>query len=403
MRNRPLRMTRARKNQGGYALLLVVFFTALLVVGTMSVGLRILTEGKRQKEQEMIWRGQQYTRGIKLYYRKLGRFPTSMDDLTKPKIGNLRFMRQAYKDPMNKEDGSWRLIYVGPAGQLIGSLNPSLSNVQMPAAAGQTPGNATTTVGGQSGTLGGLGSSTTSGTSTQANGQGTTGSTPGTTGTGTAAQGTDTTGTGTAVPMGDTPTLVGGSIIGIGSMKPPQQNLQLPQAGGIGTPANALNGPASAGQTGVLGLLGGNSQPPTGGQPGQTGTPPAGTVPGTNSPATTGTPVSADQGGSSSDPSGIPSGDTPTIIGGNIIGVGSKVNKSSIIIYDKAKNYRLFEFIWDPSKDAFGVGQPGLQTGTGLGQPAGQTPFGQQPGQQPGQSPLNPPQNPPPQSPPPQQ
>src|SRR5262249_35199400 len=33
-------------------------------------------------------------------------------------------MRQAYKDPMNSKDGEWRLIYVGPAGQLIGSLKP---------------------------------------------------------------------------------------------------------------------------------------------------------------------------------------------------------------------------------------------------------------------------------------
>src|ERR1700676_3474210 len=134
MINKPL-MTRARKNQSGYALLLVVFLTALLVVGTMSIGLRILTEGKREKEQEMIWRGKQYTRGIKLYYRKLGRFPNSLDDLTKPKIGNIHFMRQAYKDPMNKEDGSWRLIYVGPAGQLIGSLNPP-QNLQIPGAPG---------------------------------------------------------------------------------------------------------------------------------------------------------------------------------------------------------------------------------------------------------------------------
>src|SRR5580692_12811634 len=130
-------LTRARKNQGGYALLLVVFLTALLVVGTMSIGLRVLTEGRREKEQEMIWRGKQYTRGIKLYYRKLGRFPTSMDDLVKPKIGNLRFMRQAYKDPMNKEDGSWRLIYVGPAGNLIGSLKPPQGGIQMPVAGGQ--------------------------------------------------------------------------------------------------------------------------------------------------------------------------------------------------------------------------------------------------------------------------
>jgi hypothetical protein len=84
-------------------------------------------------------------------------------------------------------------------------------------------------------------------------------------------------------------------------------------------------------------------------------------------------------------------------MGGNIIGVGSKINKSSIIIYDKAKNYRLFEFIWDPSKDNVMAGQPGAQVGTGIGQPAGQTPFGQQQNpanpQQPVQNPQQPPQN----------
>ena len=49
-------MLRVRKKQGGYALLLVVFLTALLVVGTMTVGLRVLTDGKREREKEMIWR-----------------------------------------------------------------------------------------------------------------------------------------------------------------------------------------------------------------------------------------------------------------------------------------------------------------------------------------------------------
>jgi hypothetical protein len=288
-------LTRARKNQGGYALLLVVFLTALLVVGTMSIGLRILTEGKREKEQEMIWRGQQYTRGIKLYYRKLGRFPTSMDDLTKPKIGNIRFMRQAYKDPMNKEDGSWRLIYVGPAGQLIGSLNPSLNNVQMPAAAGLpagTSGSATTALGGQPGAVGSFGpaSSTSPGTPVPANGQGTTGSAPGSTGTGTPAQATDTAGTGT-------------------------------------------------------------------------------------------------------NPQAVPMGDTPTLVGGSIIGVGSKINQPSIIVFEKAHNYRLFEFIWDPSKDLGIAGAPGQQIGiaTPAGTP-GQNPTGTQPPQQ---NPLNPPASPP--------
>ena len=44
-----------------------------------------------------------------------------LDDLTRQTNG-VRFLRHAYTDPMNKDDGSWRFIYVGPNGQLIGSL-----------------------------------------------------------------------------------------------------------------------------------------------------------------------------------------------------------------------------------------------------------------------------------------
>jgi hypothetical protein len=285
-----------RREENGYALLVVIFLVTLLLLSTMTVAPNVLTEGRREKEKEMIWRGKQYVRGVKLYYRKLGRFPTSLDDLTKPKVGTLRFMRQAYKDPMNKDDGTWRLIYVGPAGQLIGSL------------------------------------------------------------------------------------------------KPPQQNLQFSQAGNFGTPAAALASPSSPSPfgAGVANALQGlNGSQPSGTAPGTV----PGTTPGTTAPGTTGAPVSADQ-GTGSDPSQVPTGDTPTIVGGNIIGVGSKVNKSSIIIYDKAKNYRLYEFVWDPSKDNFGIGQPGLQTGTGLGQPIGQSPSGQQPGQNPTAPGQNPPQNP---------
>lgn len=69
----------------------------------------------------MIWRGKQYVRGIRLYYQKLHHYPTQLDDLYKPKTG-IRFMRQAYKDPMNTADGTWRIIYVGQLGQVSGSL-----------------------------------------------------------------------------------------------------------------------------------------------------------------------------------------------------------------------------------------------------------------------------------------
>src|SRR6202140_4211176 len=115
------------RGQEGYALSLVVFLLALVVIASVSVAPNIITNGRRDKEEEMIWRGKQYVRGIRLYVRYnqmhggTTRFPTSMEDLTKNKMG-VRFMRQAYKDPVNTVDGSWRLIYVGPNGQLIGSL-----------------------------------------------------------------------------------------------------------------------------------------------------------------------------------------------------------------------------------------------------------------------------------------
>src|SRR5260370_22267047 len=120
-----------KRGERGYALLVVIFLTTVLLISTMVIAPNILTEGRREKEKEMIWRGKQYTRGVKLYYRKMARFPTKLDDLTKPKLGSLRFMRPAYNTPMNNDDGSWRFIYVGPAGQLVGSLKPR-QNLQLP-------------------------------------------------------------------------------------------------------------------------------------------------------------------------------------------------------------------------------------------------------------------------------
>ncbi|HEV2299533.1 MAG TPA: hypothetical protein VGR72_13590 [Candidatus Acidoferrales bacterium] len=116
-RNRILKESSAH----GFALLFVLFLMALVLIGASVAVLRIKTEGRRAKEAEMIWRGEQYERAVGRFYRKNGRFPTSLDDLVKGTPG-LRFLREPYKDPMNTADGSWRLIYVAPTGQLIGSV-----------------------------------------------------------------------------------------------------------------------------------------------------------------------------------------------------------------------------------------------------------------------------------------
>jgi hypothetical protein len=321
--------------EDGYALMMVVFFTALMLIAAMVAAPRILLEGKREKEKEMIWRGHQYTRGVKLYYRKMGRFPTSIDDLTKPKTGSLRFMRQAYKDPMNGEDGSWRLIYVGPAGQLIGSLKPA-QTLQLPgsgAGLGTAASALATNSTGQAGGSSAFGSSS---------GFGSFGSS---TASGGATSGNPASGAGAASPTG----------------------------GGGGSPAQP--GTQQSGDPSAQGAAPNAGQ---GGPPAQSG---GATVPGGSQPA------SADTSGATpsdtmSTPQAITSTGTSTIIGGNIIGVGSKISAPSVMVYEKAKNYHLFEFIWDPSKDTTIAGQAPLQTGTGLGQNIGTnpSPFGQQPG-----------------------
>lgn len=118
----PLRA--ATSGEAGFTLLMVVFLVAILSITALAVAPNLLTEGRREKEADMIWRGEQYQRAILLYFQKFGKYPTKIEDLTKQTNG-VRFLRQAYTDPMNKDDGSWRFIYVGPNGQLIGSLRPT--------------------------------------------------------------------------------------------------------------------------------------------------------------------------------------------------------------------------------------------------------------------------------------
>jgi len=270
-----------KRAQSGYALLMVVFMAALMIITAAAIQINFLTQGRREKEDELIWRGQQYARGVRLFYRKNGRFPTSLDDLIKPGIG-VRYMRKAYKEPMNTVDGSWRLLYVGPAGQIIGSVKANPGGSIFPAA--PAPGGA------QAGT--------------------------------------------TAAPQGST----GGN------------------AGGEGS---------------------------------------SGTTTGQAQPAGSGSPQTANT--SSQQPSAF--GTDGTIIGGRIIGVASKINRSSIKIYDSGTTYRAWEFIYNPSKDVTTIGQTGVVVGTPNNKAPGTNPAsGTMPGSQ-NPTPNPPPQNPPPQNP----
>jgi hypothetical protein len=61
------------------------------------------TQAQREKEAELIFRGEQIARGINLYMRKMGggSYPPSLDVMVQG-----RFLRKKYKDPMTENDPS---------------------------------------------------------------------------------------------------------------------------------------------------------------------------------------------------------------------------------------------------------------------------------------------------------
>jgi hypothetical protein len=110
-----------RSSQSGYAFLFALFLMLAMLASSVVVIQNGLTQSKRRREEEMIWRGNQYVRAIRLYFRKTGHYPQDLEALKKG-LPQLHFLRQAYKDPMNTTDGAWRFIYVNAAGQIIGSM-----------------------------------------------------------------------------------------------------------------------------------------------------------------------------------------------------------------------------------------------------------------------------------------
>lgn len=111
---------RARSQESGFAFILALIAIAVMVALSMTILEYGATQHRRAREAEAIWRGDQYVRAIRLYYHKTGRYPQTIDDLTKG-LPDLHFLRQEYKNPMDPEGGKWRFIYVNQAGQIIGS------------------------------------------------------------------------------------------------------------------------------------------------------------------------------------------------------------------------------------------------------------------------------------------
>jgi type II secretory pathway pseudopilin PulG len=105
-----------QRGEQGYVLLTMLLTVSLMTIAAMAVLPDMIFQLKRDQEQEMIHRGVQYTRAIRIYYRKLGRYPTSLSDLDN--TNELRFLRKHYKDPLTGKD--FKLLHFGDPGLQLG-------------------------------------------------------------------------------------------------------------------------------------------------------------------------------------------------------------------------------------------------------------------------------------------
>jgi type II secretory pathway pseudopilin PulG len=122
-------------HERGYILLAVMLLMTLMLIAMTIEAPRIAQQIKREKEEELIHRGDQYRVAIKKFYRKNGTYPISLDQLVS--TNNVRYLRKRYKDPITGKD-DWHLLHVGEV-----QLNPLTGGVNAAgaAAAGQPTGN----------------------------------------------------------------------------------------------------------------------------------------------------------------------------------------------------------------------------------------------------------------------
>jgi len=149
---------RPRNAERGYVLLVLFMFAAVIAIGLLRVVPAALVETQREREEELIFRGQEYRRAIQAYVRKFGRYPNSLDDLED--TNGIRFLRRRYLDPMKKRNGDeplpteqeaawqrsderaaeaeqdeeWRLIHIGPGGTFPDAKTSIIPPTQNPLA-----------------------------------------------------------------------------------------------------------------------------------------------------------------------------------------------------------------------------------------------------------------------------
>jgi hypothetical protein len=312
--------------QRGSALLIVFVFAAVIAILLYREMPVAVFEAHRQKEELLIDRGNEYKHAIKLFVRKTGTFPPSIEALEN--TNRMRFLRHKFDDPLTGKD-DWRILHAGPGGMIVDSkVNTNKNGVD--ANGKPLAGNAGTSGSNSNSGFGGFGSS----------------NSPSSNPSGNSIFGQKSSGFGSnSDNSSDTPEVTVAAV--------PQR-----------APAIAANGSSTAAPN--------NDLPPLPSESGQSIPAPQGAAVPADSAGTGATPAAAT--GNPQDPQTlmrsmlngpqnpqaprmpqVPQGSTRmgTISsGGGIAGVASRASGHSIKLVNDQDNYSLWEFYYDMTKEA---------------------------------------------------
>ena len=118
------------KGDDGYTL---IGLMAMVVISSIMMAAFAPTWGEivlRDKEEELIFRGESYKFAIERYQKRFNKLPSRLDDLLKD-----RFIRKLYIDPITELD--FELILQGPEGK---KRESELTKAQRDGLRGDTPG-----------------------------------------------------------------------------------------------------------------------------------------------------------------------------------------------------------------------------------------------------------------------
>src|SRR6266568_779545 len=102
-------------SQAGFTYIYALAVVVIMGIMLGAVGQSMSTIMKREREQELLWRGTQYRNAIVTWYKpKPGQHVATplndLKDLLKDprSLANVRYLRRLYKDPMSDKD--WNIV-----------------------------------------------------------------------------------------------------------------------------------------------------------------------------------------------------------------------------------------------------------------------------------------------------